>query len=112
MSVEWIEHCFPHLRSEGYQVTSPEAPRPNCIGWALRSNLYFDPDFVGVVGGYYWPEGITANDTVGAWIELFELHGYRRCEGASLESDAEKVAIYGDTAGNATHVARQLPSGA
>jgi hypothetical protein len=51
------------------------------------------------------------DDSVEAWIELFELHGYRRCDSADLEEGMEKIAIYADSNGEALHVARQLSSG-
>ena len=79
---------------------------------ALGSDLYFDPELSGFIGGYYWPDGILRDDTVTAWIQLFELHGYQECDTGELEPRAEKIAIYVDAGGEAQHVAKQLPSGA
>jgi hypothetical protein len=107
-----LETLFPGLRTSGYVITSPKADAPNCIGWALRSSLFFDPKLSRFIGGYYWPEGAPREDTLAAWMAVFELHGYRLCETADLEPGAEKIAIYADQSGDAQHVARQLPSGA
>lgn len=46
------------------------------------------------------------------FIEAFRTLGYEPCDGAGLEPDVEKVAVYADDAGAPTHAARQLPTGA
>jgi hypothetical protein len=43
-------------------------------------------------------------------MKVFEIHGYRETTDRSLESEYEKVAIYGSDIG-AEHVARQKASG-
>ncbi|MBI2205808.1 MAG: hypothetical protein HYU41_18340 [Candidatus Rokubacteria bacterium] len=64
------------------------------------------------IGGYYWPDGIRADDSVQAWRELFALcFGYEECADGSVEANMDKIAIYADREGDAAHVARQLPSG-
>jgi hypothetical protein len=106
-----LEQKFPNLASRGYCVTSDESPRPNCIGWALGDNSqYWDPSLVGV-RGYYWPPGAPKTDAVSSWVRVFEIHGYRVCEQGALEDGVEKVAIYSDASGDASHVARQLENG-
>lgn len=113
MGAEDLEETFPNLRATGYTITSQPAYVPNCLGWALRSNdLYWDPILTGFSGVYYWPEGIPRNDSVDAWVQLFRLFHYTECASTDLESEAEKIAIYGGIDGTAHHVARQLPSGA
>lgn len=37
--------------------------------------------------------------------------GYEVCDNTELEVGFEKIAIYGDSDGEATHAARQLPNG-
>ncbi len=34
MTPDDIEDCFPLVADAGYRVTSPPAPRYNCIAWA------------------------------------------------------------------------------
>ncbi len=113
MGAAELEAFFPHLKNRGYEITSNQGDRPNCIGWVLRSSLYFDPVGVGgtFLGGYYWPEGVRRDDTIEAWSELFALHQYQKCDHGDLEPDTEKIAIYAGPDGEAYHVARQLPSG-
>lgn len=111
VSADQLEAIFPALRQGGYAITSEQADFPNCIGWALHSNLYFEPELSRFIGGYYWPEGVRRDDSVAAWIQLFELHGYRTCRTAEPEPGEEKVAIYADEHGVSQHVARQLASG-
>jgi hypothetical protein len=64
------------------------------------------------VRGYYWPPGVAKDDTVQSWIRVFEIHGYKPCRGDDAQPGIEKIAIYGKSNGDATHVARQLASGA
>src|SRR5262245_4584007 len=106
-----LEAAFPGLKNSGFEVTSDKSDRPNCIGWVLNSNLYFDPVIGGSIGGYYWPDGIRKDDTVTAWSELFSLHGFRDCPTADLDVETEKIGIYVGADGNATHVAKQLNTG-
>jgi hypothetical protein len=63
------------------------------------------------VRGYYWPPGVPKDDSVQSWIRVFEIHGYEPCPGDEPEQGIEKIAIYGKSNGDATHVARQLPTG-
>jgi len=105
-----LESLFPRLRGSGYQITSEQADQPNCIGWALYSNLYFDPGG-SVMGGYYWPPGVRRDDSLEAWSEVFALHNYRDCDADAVEPDSEKIAIYVGPDGDPWHVARQLTSG-
>lgn len=113
MSGGELEDAFPNLRASGYRITSPAAETPNCIGWALHdTSSFWDPALTGFRGVYYWPPGIPRTDSLEAWIQLFELHGYRECESAELEAQTEKIAIYADASEVPQHVARQLRSGA
>lgn len=108
-----LEKYFPRLKGAGYLIRSDQADRPNCVGYALGSNLYFDPvGLGGGIGGYFWPHGIATDDSVNSWCELFALFDFARCEDGALQDGIEKIAIYADANGEAAHVARQLPSGA
>ena len=64
------------------------------------------------VNGYYWPPGVARDYSLASLIKVFEIHGYKICENAELEPNAEKVAIYGRLETQiAEHVARQKKSG-
>jgi hypothetical protein len=102
------------LRSSPYALKSPPHPKYNCIAYAVGdTNNFWDdlgvPDNVRV-NGYYWPPGIPTAGTVAGWVKVFEIHGYTETEDGGLESEYEKVAIYGSAIG-AEHVARQKASG-
>jgi len=106
----WLSSAFPKLLSSAFRFTSDPAPFPNCIGWALYDNRQFwQPGTIGIQG-YYWPPGVSTDETVESWAQVFRLHGYQECDGAELEPETEKIAIYADTSGP-QHVARQLSNG-
>jgi len=104
-----LDRLFPQLTTEGYEVTSPESPRYNCIAWALgQVDAWWWPD---PMEQGYWPEGVVRQDTLEAFIEVFGTYGFSLCEHQDLEPGHEKIAIYVNAAGKPTHVARQLSSG-
>lgn len=111
MPKEDIELDFPNLAEDGWQITSEIDPAYNCVAFAVRdTNQFWDPGCVGI-RGYYWPPGVPREDTVQAWVKVFEIHGFRLCEGGNLETGFEKLAIYTDGDGIPNHVARQLLTG-
>jgi hypothetical protein len=59
---------------------------------------------------YFWPDHVPRFNSVDALIKVYEGLGYEVCGNADLESDYEKVAVYGDADGY-THAAKQLPDG-
>ena len=94
MSKDEIEKDFPKLAEDGWQITSEVDPAYNCVAFAVRDTTQFwDPNCVGI-RGYYWPPGVPHEDTVLAWVKVFEIHGFRLCEGGNLEADFEKLAIW------------------
>lgn len=106
-----LEELWPGLRTSDYCITSPQTPRPNCVGWALgdRHN-FWEPG--PPTRGYYWPPDVPHDDSLASWIRVFELHDYRLSENAELESSKEKIAIYLGLDGLPSHVARQKSIGA
>lgn len=111
MPKEEIEQDFPKLAEEDWQITSEIDPAYNCVAFAVGdTNQFWDPNCVGV-RGYYWPPGVPREDTIQAWVKVFEIHGFKLCEGGSPEAGFEKLAIYIDDDGVPNHVARQLPTG-
>ncbi len=102
-----LERLFPGLRGSGYLVTSPEDIRYNCVAWAAADKEHWwwpDEDS-------FWPDGVARDETIAAFVALFETFGFVPCNGPHLEEAYEKVAIYAAPDGIPTHVARQLPSG-
>ncbi|MEK6289370.1 MAG: hypothetical protein AABO57_26965 [Acidobacteriota bacterium] len=105
-----LEDDFPNLKENPWQQTSDPATNYNCIAWSLYDTRQWWQKFPFPLRGYYWPPGISRDDTLDSWIKVFEIHGYRLCEGTDLELGFEKVAIYVKD-NEPQHVARQLPSG-
>ena len=103
-----IDHSqFPDLARTGHRVTSPPDPVYNCIAWAAGvTDAWWWPD----PRGYdYWPPGLPCQETVDAFVKVFETLGYVACADDALETGWEKVALYALN-GVPTHAARQLPS--
>lgn len=103
-----FEDAFPALRSEGFEETSPPSQKYNCIAWAAGSASqwwwpYQHP-------AYYWPEGLTREVTLDAFLRAFVSLGFEPCPTGELEAGFEKVAIYA-LRGKPTLAARQLADG-
>jgi hypothetical protein len=108
--VKWLEQLFPKLRGAQYRITSPADGEYNCVAWAVDvTHAWWWP--VGIHPDIYWPADVLREETLAAFQSLFSKFGYALCAGAELEKGFEKVALFGDTQGVPTHVARQLPSG-
>jgi len=102
------EALWPHLRSEGYAVKSPQTWSYNCIAFAAGVETEWwwpDPN-----GDAAWPNSVPREETLECFAAAFATIGYETCPDSSLESGYEKVAIYAQS-GVPTHAARQLPDG-
>jgi len=100
---------YPKLAASHYRLIKRDVdPRYNCIAWAAgRTDKHWWP---GQTGISFWPPGVTANVTLGAFIELFQFLGYEVCNEADADFRFEKVAIY-VRKGDVQHAARQLLNG-
>jgi len=104
-----IQLDFPELSKKGYKNTSPPSVEYNCIAWAIGDNRkcwWPDPTYQ-----YYWPEDIPLEDSLDAFIKLFQQKGYKLCNEDSFERGYEKIAIYTNFQKRVTHAARQLKTG-
>jgi hypothetical protein len=62
--------------------------------------------------GYHWPADVPRKLEVKSFVKLYELNGgYAACQDAKPEKGFEKIAIYANDSGDATHVAKQTASG-
>jgi hypothetical protein len=103
----WIESRFPGLAISSYQITSPAMRRYNCIAWAAKDEKnWWWPT------GPYWPGDADREATIPAFIQAFRSLGYEPCDSITLEPSIEKLAIFVDSNGTVTHMARQLENGA
>ena len=100
---------FPRLQTEGYDHTSPEDPRYNCIAWAADdSKRFWWPT---PVAPYFWPDGLSKSDfTFSNFVRAFQSIGYELCDDGNLEDGVEKIVIYSKS-GLPSHASRQLEDG-
>lgn len=102
-----LESKFPKLGNSSYDIKSPKDQKYNCVAFAVGNptrNWQWMPH---KTGGYYWPPAIDGDETLRAWTAVFELHGYQQCETGAFESGIEKIALYTDSDGEPSHVAKQ-----
>lgn len=104
-----LEQYFPGLIEGSYKLTSPKDGAYNCVAWAVGDTSHFWYDVR--IKGYYWPPGVGSADTLEGWKRLFAVHGYSECTSSEVEQELEKIAIYVDTEGYPSHVARQTEIG-
>ena len=100
------ESTFPHLKSEGFRITSPDIEAYNCFAWAAgEANRMWMP-----TGALYWPPGVPLNRLVATVTQVYATLGFEPAADARLVPGLEKLALF--TKGSTVeHVARQLPSG-
>lgn len=104
-----VDDLFPYLRTTGYKITSPPSPDYNCAAWAAHEDdRWWWPDPAGIG---YWPESSHREENVEAFVQVFIVLGYAPCDGYELEPGFEKIAIFVDSSGAPTHMARQLSDG-
>ncbi len=97
---------FPNFTDTNHKVTSPRTPEYNCIAWAAGdASHWWWP-----APGYYWPDGISRQETIDSFKDAFATLGYVLCASYDREQGFEKVALYAIN-GKPTHMARQLPDG-
>ena len=107
--IRYYEAEFPHLKAEGYQLTSDTDEPYNCIAWAAdESERWWWPDDDLVA---YWPPTVPRVTTLLAFELAYSAIGYFICDSAELEIGFQKIVIYADSQGVPTHAARQLTNG-
>jgi hypothetical protein len=109
--VAWLEHQFPGLRGTNYRITSPPTDAYNCVAWAVGiTNQWWWPlSYHG--RSVYWPPVAAQAETLDAVREALGSVGFVPCTDSQQETGFEKVALFADSQGIPTHVARQLPGG-
>lgn len=109
MSLAEIESLFPNLKDAGYEKSSDYSEDYNCFAFAAReTTCRLDP------AGYAdcdWPDNILPTRFLASFLELYRGYGFEVCANGDLEDGYEKIAIYTNDEGKATHAARQLESG-
>jgi hypothetical protein len=109
--VEPLEACFPGLATSSFRVTSPATRDYNCIAWAAGdTSHWWWPDLDPDNDALFWPPSAPLEERVDAFVAAFATLGYAPDSSAEFEPGFEKVALFARGA-EATHAARQLPSG-
>jgi hypothetical protein len=104
-----VDDLFPYLRATRYKVTSPSSSDYNCAAWAAHEDdRWWWPDSAGIG---YWPDTSDREENVEAFVQVFTALGYAPCDGHELEPGFEKIAIFVNSSGAPTHMARQLSDG-
>jgi hypothetical protein len=103
-----LRDLCPELDKLPYKLRSKSTNRYNCVAFSAgdyRRN--WSPERL---GGYYWPDDLPRDDSLGTIKEIFRRRGFSECESTKPEDCVEKIAFYADRLG-CTHVARQMPGG-
>jgi len=110
MPAEVIEDAFPFIRAKGYRITSEETSEYNCFAWGvLDKSRWWSPS---AGEEYYWPDKVPNDLEVETFCLLYKLEGgFVPCSSEKPEHGFEKIAIYSDSSGDVTHVARQTKTG-
>lgn len=102
-----LENHFPRLRGADYRITSPPTDRFNCLAWAAGDTTqWWQP-----TAPHYWPPTAPRDFSLAACAQAYAALGYTPCEGEEPEQGFEKIALFADEEGLASHAARQLPEG-
>ena len=103
-----LTDAFPGLNDGTWHVTSQRTPRYNCIAWAADDDQrWWWPDPLGLG---YWPDDVPRDESIDAFVSMFESLGFQTSLSAEPEQDFEKIALYARD-NCPTHAARQLENG-
>lgn len=104
------EDDFPFLVSSGYEKTSDDDIRYNCIAWAAGDkNKWWQPEIIEPWD--WWPPGAPTTRELTSFIKAYELVGFKRISDPKYNRRYLTVALYQDGNNNATHAAKLLSSG-
>jgi hypothetical protein len=99
---------LPNSYIEPLVITSIATGDYNCIAWALENTTRFY--WTGPKEFFYWEEGLSREESIDSFVQLFTKYGYTICPNALKEKGFIKIALFAKD-GVPTHAARQLPNG-
>jgi len=108
MTAAEIDECFPSL-SGRFDITSPDDEDYNCVAWSVNDKKqWWWPTPFGQRRwpGKYWLPGIDHEETVKAFVALYERLKFEKCDSRDFETGYDKIAIYANSIGTVTHTAR------
>lgn len=102
-----LEFDHPQLVESDYQISSPVTFAYNCAAFAIGiETIYMWP---APYGPYYWPL-VSRVPSLSGFQKAYESLGFSKCTDGSFVSGQIKIAIYCDSDGFPSHVARQEPT--
>lgn len=112
----WVPGEFENISPNDFKCSSDPETDYNCIAWAAgKTNRPWWPE---PTWPYFWPAGLPKSpaqeaERLAHFISAFKMEGYRVCfwMRSRYQRGYEKVAIYVNEKGRATHAARMLPTG-
>src|SRR5713226_4716200 len=104
-----LEVAIPGLQNTKWEKKSDQDYHYNCIAFAAGDDhKWWEPSGLRI---HYWPPGIPLDYSVDTFVRVYEIFGYKRCDSEHLEAGYEKVALFKDSLGLASHAARQRENG-
>lgn len=98
---------FPNSLDDPFIKTSDPSKFYNCIAWSISDNSrWWWPD-----EDSYWPEEIQKEESIDAFIDLYNSLGFEVCNNSEPEEGFEKILLFHNDLDEPTHAARQLPNG-
>ncbi|MEX0784234.1 MAG: hypothetical protein WD557_16460 [Dehalococcoidia bacterium] len=97
------------LEPATYERTGDATDEYNCLAWAFGiTDQWIWPASEQAA----WPDDLQLADEFESIVAFAERQGFQLCQGAELEPEPEKIAIYAHPeSGEPTHVALQLSDG-
>jgi len=89
----------------------------NCIAHSLGfDDIWVWPQFSGLTlyprerygnkeGRSFWPNNVSLEETLNAFLEMYSLFGYKKCNNIDYEPGYRKIVIYGKNNNEVTHAA-------
>ena len=89
----------------------------NCIAHSLGfDDIWVWPQFSGLTlyprerydnkeGRSFWPNNISLEETLNAFLKMYSLFCYKKCNNIDYESGYRKILIYGNSNNEVTHAA-------
>lgn len=99
-----IQSLFPNL-DERFEITSDPDDSYNCVAWSLNDTQRWWWPFRAGNPYVFWPTGVPCEETVEAFVKLYEHLLFSRCDTSEKVAGWDLVAIYG-MGDLPTHVAR------
>lgn len=93
LTSEDIEQLFPMSKGE-IQIVSDYDEDYNCIAWSLNDSRRWWWPFERANPFIFWPLGSPREETIEAFLSMYESLFFVPCDGSHREEGYDKVALY------------------